>query len=370
MGLESATYINDLVTTNPVGASDPRSQGDDHLRLLKSVLKASFPNMTAPGVFDLVAALHAYIKSTGNGAATGPNLRLQALNPALTDGQFAGSLMFEFLSDLGNTRVGGRVKVRVDDVTNATEDTSTIITSMIDGVETDRLVIGPTSVTLDGNPISGFDAGTRMIFQQTAAPTGWTKDTTHDNKALRLVSGTVSTGGSVAFTTAFASKSVTGTNASTTATGTVGGTAITTANLPSHTHTFSDTATSSGVSVNHTHTYSGTTSSGGAHTHTLPLTTTGTGISIVTLDQNDQNVITENITTSSDGTHSHTFSGTTSGISADHTHSVTVSGTTGATGSGTTHTHSFTGTGHTHTFTGDNINLAVQYVDFIIAEKD
>ena len=38
MPLESGTYISDLVTTNPTSA-DPKSQGDDHLRLLKTVLK-------------------------------------------------------------------------------------------------------------------------------------------------------------------------------------------------------------------------------------------------------------------------------------------------------------------------------------------
>jgi hypothetical protein len=46
MGLEAATYINQLVATNPVGATDPRSQGDDHLRLIKSVLQATFPAFT------------------------------------------------------------------------------------------------------------------------------------------------------------------------------------------------------------------------------------------------------------------------------------------------------------------------------------
>lgn len=45
MALETATYIADLVTTNPVGATDPISQGDDHLRLIKSTLQATFPNM-------------------------------------------------------------------------------------------------------------------------------------------------------------------------------------------------------------------------------------------------------------------------------------------------------------------------------------
>ena len=37
MGLETGTKLSDLVTTNPT-SSDPRSQGDDHLRLIKTVL--------------------------------------------------------------------------------------------------------------------------------------------------------------------------------------------------------------------------------------------------------------------------------------------------------------------------------------------
>ena len=45
MALESATYISDLVSTNPT-SSDNLSQGDDHLRLLKSTVKATFPNIT------------------------------------------------------------------------------------------------------------------------------------------------------------------------------------------------------------------------------------------------------------------------------------------------------------------------------------
>lgn len=43
MALESATYISGLVDTNPNG-SDSISQGDDHLRLIKSVLKNTLPN--------------------------------------------------------------------------------------------------------------------------------------------------------------------------------------------------------------------------------------------------------------------------------------------------------------------------------------
>ena len=45
MSLESATYISDLVSTNPA-AGDLKSQGDDHLRLIKSTVKATFPNVS------------------------------------------------------------------------------------------------------------------------------------------------------------------------------------------------------------------------------------------------------------------------------------------------------------------------------------
>lgn len=45
MAIETATYISDLVVTNPLG-SDGKSTADDHLRLVKSVLKTTFPNVS------------------------------------------------------------------------------------------------------------------------------------------------------------------------------------------------------------------------------------------------------------------------------------------------------------------------------------
>ena len=44
MALESATYISELVDTNPVVA-DPVGQGDDHLRMIKTVLKTQFSGL-------------------------------------------------------------------------------------------------------------------------------------------------------------------------------------------------------------------------------------------------------------------------------------------------------------------------------------
>jgi microcystin-dependent protein len=55
MSLESATYIDDLNTSNPA-ATDTVAQGDDHIRLLKSVIKATFPNISAPRYLEQARA--------------------------------------------------------------------------------------------------------------------------------------------------------------------------------------------------------------------------------------------------------------------------------------------------------------------------
>ena len=49
MALESATYIDGLVTSNPTG-SDNISQGDEHIRLIKTVLKNTIPNAASATV--------------------------------------------------------------------------------------------------------------------------------------------------------------------------------------------------------------------------------------------------------------------------------------------------------------------------------
>lgn len=65
---------------------------------------------------------------------------------------------------------------------------------------------------IPGGSSSEFSAGDKAVFNQTAAPLGWTKDTTHDNKALRVVTGTVGSGGATGFTSVFgAGKSAGGT---------------------------------------------------------------------------------------------------------------------------------------------------------------
>ena len=51
MALESGTKISNLVQDNPPG-TDQVAQGDDHIRLIKGVLKASFPSDVAVQIPD------------------------------------------------------------------------------------------------------------------------------------------------------------------------------------------------------------------------------------------------------------------------------------------------------------------------------
>jgi len=118
-----------------------------------------------------------------------------------------------------------------------------------------------------------FPSGTRLLFQQSAAPVGWTKVTTHDNKALRVVSGAAGSGGTLDFTSAFVN-------------GSVGAHALTVAEMPSHSHTFSNedggdpvggigyliaSSSQTGVGTVTPNATISSTGGSGTHTHTLNL---------------------------------------------------------------------------------------------------
>jgi hypothetical protein len=159
-------------------------------------------------------------------------------------------------------------------------------------------------------PASGgttIPAGTVMIFGQTAAPTGFTKLTNQDNAALRVVSGTASTGGSVDFTTAFASQTPTGSVSITAVSGSAGNTTLSTPQIPSH-------------------------------NHTVPFLNTSTG--------------------PGGDPPAKTSAGPVSPVN------------TSSTGGGGAHSHPFSFSSGSGTFSGNAINLAVKYVDVIRATKD
>jgi hypothetical protein len=97
-----------------------------------------------------------------------------------------------------------------------------------DAVTTPKIL--DNSVTIDklGFTIEDpFIAGTKMVFYQASAPTGWTQDTANNDKALRVVSGTGGgTGGTNDFSSAHTHSH----------TGTGGNHTLTQAQMPSHRH--------------------------------------------------------------------------------------------------------------------------------------
>lgn len=123
-----------------------------------------------------------------------------------------------------------------------------------------------------GDP--AFASGTRMVFHNASAPTGWTKDTTARNTALRVVGGAnsaaLSSGGDTDFSSVFGSS--VSTNSHT----------LTESEIPAHTHPVSNINTNvnlgSGCGRSCTSqpigNTSGTTSSTGGgqgHSHTMAM---------------------------------------------------------------------------------------------------
>lgn len=132
MALETGTFISDLVSTNPA-SSDNISQGDDHIRLLKATIKATFPNVSGavtPTHTDLNKLVSTgtptfgglALESTDAGAAAGPTLNLfrnsasPAANDALGEIAFTGE-------DSGNNYTNYAAIVgSIVDPTNGSED--------------------------------------------------------------------------------------------------------------------------------------------------------------------------------------------------------------------------------------------------------
>jgi hypothetical protein len=82
---------------------------------------------------------------------------------------------------------------------------------------------------------AGFPRGTRMLFQQSSAPTGWTRDASHHDKALRVVSGAVGSGGSKGFSATFGRPRVSG-SVSSRVGGRTAAHRLSVAEMPSHSH--------------------------------------------------------------------------------------------------------------------------------------
>lgn len=198
-----------------------------------------------------------------------------------------------------------------------------------------------------------FPAGTRMLFQQSAAPTGWTKDTTGNlnNTALRIVTGNVGsrTSGDP-FTTHFAvNKGTSSAGASTTGATTVvvnstnlglsvNNHTLTTAQIPPHRHTL----------------YANVATSGGSEFSTISGSNQAQRQSLSTPDGSEYAI---------KGTSTDSTLGRSSSVGSGGSHNHGLSGTTG--------NHNHTTVAHTHLTSNHahQIDLDVNYHDVTICTR-
>ena len=83
MSLETATYISQLVTTNPVH-TDGLNNDDAHMRLVKSCLLATFPNFTAAPLNSTQAQIDTAVGAVVTGANVAKHTNGTVAAPAVT----------------------------------------------------------------------------------------------------------------------------------------------------------------------------------------------------------------------------------------------------------------------------------------------
>lgn len=238
--------------------------GDNvQLRLVAAILDNT-PKLDEANVYTGINTFSQTLISTG---------LTQTTNSLLGRSTASSGAVEEISIGSGLTLAGGLITTSGDITASGfTQNTSSLLgrTTAAHG-SIEEISVG-SGLTLSAGSLSvtssSFPSGTRMAFQQTAAPTGWTKDTTGalNDSIMRIVTGTVASGGSTAFST-WAGQSSSG------------ATTLSSSQIPAHTHNvgvISGTALGTGINANSgsgtvktTNFTSTSTGGGSSHTHSL-----------------------------------------------------------------------------------------------------
>lgn len=155
MALESGTYINSLNSSNPA-ATDGLSFADDHMRLIKATILASFPNIS--GAVD---ATHTEINTVadGNTSATATTL-VDTDQVPVND---SGTMVQVALSDFKTY-----MNANITTINGLTYPT-------VDGNAGDLLTTdGAGTLSFASQPLpTVFSSGMIMPFAGSVAPTDW-----------------------------------------------------------------------------------------------------------------------------------------------------------------------------------------------------
>lgn len=181
MALEVATYINQLNPANPVG-SDPLAQADDHLRLLKTTIKNTFPNIDGAMTVtdDVLNALPGRVTALeagggGGGAGTG-GIAIVATLPA--SGTAEGETVFNQADGVIYTW-DGDAWVPVTLSTNYTPDVPEAI----------EIVTSLPSTATDGKVV--FNTTDNKLYERVNG--AWSEVTVTVNATQEVADGSITT---------------------------------------------------------------------------------------------------------------------------------------------------------------------------------
>lgn len=183
MGLESGDYIDDLVITNPVG-SDDRSTADDHLRLLKKVVKQTFPELDAAVnvsttemnyVADVTSAIQAQftgkepaqtVASQGEMEA-GTEAALRSISPLRVKQAIAALSSILQILQVGITNATGTTIIPVDNTVPLSSEGTSIASQAITPVSTSNKVLIRVSCLLGCEDNADRPTATLAVFRGT-----------------------------------------------------------------------------------------------------------------------------------------------------------------------------------------------------------
>ena len=145
MALESGTYISSLNAANPV-ATDGLAESDNHLRLLKSTILATFPSVTGA-----INATHTEINTATDGSTAATSTTIEDADRVVLNDD--GTMVQAAMTDV-TTYINATMTLRDNVVTSGSiADNAITVAKLASG--------------------AAFSAGMLMPYAGASAPTGW-----------------------------------------------------------------------------------------------------------------------------------------------------------------------------------------------------